>query len=186
MTDLPGFRDQPKSMGVFILDNQGTWPEGAEQAGDLVVWPDQGRYPTFVPIAAAKHPNFNGQVVVLAGNRGLVVAFVAGAQDLDDVRAALKSRKGVTQFRVAIDAIIHRLVLHCMGEAGSHDHVHPTTIFSWLATQHRREAEVVAQGLRALSKTPGISQDTFETADRILETLAIAPLLRPAGKGDGQ
>jgi hypothetical protein len=186
-TAPPGIHGTPKSMGVFFLDNQGSWPEGVEQAGDLVVWPDTGQYPTFVPVAAASHPNFDGKVVVLAGNRGLIVAMVAGAESMDDVRRALQSRQGVTQFRVAVDAIVHRLVLHCC-DRDEHTHVHPASLFTWLTTQHRAEASVVQRALtlllknsdelRQLDEEAQGAWNSFETAEKILEYMALAPFLR--------
>lgn len=71
-----------KSMKLFFIDNQVSWSDKAVLAGDLVLWPDDNKYPAFVPVASAKHPNFDGTIVVLAGNRHIIVSLCEGAKAL--------------------------------------------------------------------------------------------------------
>lgn len=147
--------DQPKSMRLFFIDNQGSWPPGARQVGDLVVWPDTGKYPTYAPIAFGKHPNFDGVFVVQAGNRGVLVSFAHGVKEQGKDLADAMSGKGkqVTQIRIAVDALVHRLVLDMHGEAeAGHDDADPLALLSWLATapKSKLHAIVLATVLRGL------------------------------------
>ena len=155
--------DAIKSMKLFFIDNQGAWPahkdgtSKAELVGDLVVWPDDGRYPNYVPVACATHPNFKGVVIVQAGTRGLLVSLVEGATPEDDLKARFKSMEGIQQFRVSIDAIVHRIVMWLA--AGSADgtsgigtpetEVDPLSLMAWMAASDkgRGAARVVAAAL---------------------------------------
>jgi len=149
------FRDTPKSMEVFFIDNQGIYPEETCKVGDLIVWPDDGAYPTYQPIAMAVHPNFDGSTVVLAGNRGLVVAFVPQARTQDDIRKSL-SGKGPKpiQFRIAVDALIHRIVLWKMEDKDFKDDCHPFALLAWLMKSQPAYGAVLIAGLKLLLKSP--------------------------------
>ena len=68
------------------------WSDKAVLAGDLVLWPDDNKYPAFVPVASAKHPNFDGTIVVLAGNRHIIVSLCKGAKDAAGVRKKMSAK----------------------------------------------------------------------------------------------
>lgn len=174
-----GFRDTPKSMEVFFLDNQGAWPKGTRKVGDFVVWEeDDGRYPTFAPVAAAGHPNFDGLIVVLAGNRSLVVSFYKGAKTIDDVKAQIKKNVPRKQFRIAIDAIVHRLVVSLLGDV-SKDDADPISVLTWLMRSSPHEGAVVTSALTALLRDPAAlkaipseeDRNAFTTAEQLLESM---------------
>lgn len=149
--------DSPKSMRLFFIDNQGAWEKGAKLVGDLVVWPDQGQYPTYSPVAVAEHPNFDGKIVMHAGNRGLVLTFVQGAKTTAEVRHAISKGKS-EQYRIAVDALIHRMVLWLSNVADgvTHDEVDALSLAAWMAasTRSRPYARVVMEALNLLMKDP--------------------------------
>lgn len=162
----------PKSMPVFFIDNQGLWPKGAKLLTDIVVSPDAGKYPTFIPVAAAEHPNYNGKVVVMAGNRGIVVSFVPGAQSSDDVRKSL-SKGNCEQYRIAVDAIIHRLVL-MREETEGGGAAHPLALLNMLATQDPVAAQVLVDALKTfMNNAPEgkPSPKDWEMADEMRSSL---------------
>jgi len=164
--------DVVKSMKLFFIDNQGAWPahkDGtcrAKLVGDLVVWPDDGRYPTYVPVAVATHPNYDGCIVVQAGNRGILITFVPGATTEEDVRAAFNKKSDVPleSYRLSIDAIVHRMVLHFVEQAGGKttSEVDPLSLMSWMAASDngRNSARVIAAAAQALMARPETLQET--------------------------
>lgn len=200
----------PKSMELFFIDNQGNWPEGAKLVGDFVVWADHGKYPTMIPVAAASHPNYDGKVVVQAGNRSVLVTFCPGAQSEADVRKSIQQldhsihaeRENPRQFRIAVDAIIHRLVLGgavgTAGDASAHeldDRVHPFTLLAWLAKAHPKEAEVLRSALKMLMRAPEpitfgegantqglMPADVYENAEAMLTQIDTGLAKRSVGK----
>lgn len=165
---------QPKAMPLFFIDNQATWPVGAELVGDLVVWPDHGKYPSYVPIATAKSPFHKGTIVVQAGNRGLVVSFLDSTNEVGIRREmsafnanAEEERTNPKQYRIAVDAIMHRLTLmRANKDAGLYENsVHPFSLLSWLAKAHPKEAMVLVHALKANLSTVG----NLECADRTID-----------------
>lgn len=177
-----------KSMGLFYIDNQGAWPSGSQLVGDLVLWEDKGKYPTYVPVSIATHPNFDGKIVVHAGNRGLLVSFVFGAQSEKDIGQALKTMEGVAQYRIAIDAIVHRLVLH-LNDGEVRNDADALSLAAWMATQSKSRpyAQVIRAALATLLANPQALSliteqlraqhnredlDAFSIADALSETIA--------------
>jgi hypothetical protein len=167
-----------KSMKVFFIDNQGEWGPGAEMVGGIVAWPDAGRYPASAPQAIATHPNYDGRVVMLGGNRCLVLSFVPGAKNMDDVKKALNGRGAKpVQYRISLDAIVHRLLLSGAasgmlndGLEGS-DEVHPLSLLRWLAKTSPDEAGVLAAALKAYLPQ-AITIDAFNHAEVMLDQLS--------------
>ncbi len=156
--------DPIKSMPVFYIDNQHMWPEGAKLHGNYVVWPDAGKYPTYTPIGLAEHPQFEGKVVVQGGNRGLVVSFVAGAKSADDVRKGM-SAKGVEQYRISVESIIHALMLmRAETKGGSEGDLHPLAILTMLAKASTYDADILIQALKAWMLKPMSAAGVVDTA----------------------
>lgn len=188
--------DQPKSMGLFFIDNLGAWPKGARQVGDLVVWADTGIYPTGVPIASAAHPAFDGRVVMQAVARGLVLSFVHGASTTDDVMKALSKLPAsatpdgakrfnvcqVTQHRVAVDAIINRVVLdmYNQDDADALSAAHPFALLKALAAGSPKEADLLVRALKTYMRHGDVSKDAlaypqaWQDADDMLSNLEAA------------
>jgi hypothetical protein len=98
-----------KSMPVFFLDNQHMWPVGATLLKNLVVWPDGGKYPSFKPVSIASHPQFDGMVVVQAGNRRVVVTLLPGVRAQAEIPKAMNRKP--EQYCIAIEAIVHAVML---------------------------------------------------------------------------
>lgn len=182
-----------KAMPLFFIDNQGAWPKSAELVGDLVAWPDAGRYPTYSPVAVATHPCFDGRVVVQAGNRGVLFSFVVGARTEDDISQALggKARldpEKVLQYRVAVDALVHRLVMWLAAKQGGQDptsEVDALSLVAWMAKSERSKpyARVLSAALGKLLADPealkqvtaGLDgQDAFELADALITSMAMS------------
>jgi hypothetical protein len=195
--------DLIKSMRVFFIDNQGAWPtaEGggskAELVGNFVVWPDPGKYPSYVPIAMAEHPHHDGKIVVMAGNRGIVLAFITGAKNADEVRVEM-SKKGapnVEQYRIAVDSLIHAVMLHRNPQKQVTDDVDPLSLLTWMASSEKGRATsaVIANAVSDLMSNPGKlkeltatlqahdpTADAFMTCDGILSTIQQAWAVRSA------
>ncbi len=187
--------DVIKSMKMFFIDNQGAWPADkdstckAELVGDLVVYPDNGKYPNFVPVACATHPNFKGGLVVVqAGTRGLLVSFIENATAEDNLQERFRTMKGITQYRVAIDAIVHRMVMHFVEQAGGQvtSEVEPLSLMAWMAASERgrASARIIGHALAsALSDAAEIklmtddlrstepNADAFTICDGLLTTI---------------
>jgi hypothetical protein len=166
-----------KSMKVFFIDNQGEWGDKATLVDGIVAWPDSGRYPAAAPLAIATHPKFDGRVVMLGGNRCLILSFIPGAKSVDDVKKALNGR-GVkpVQYRIALDSIVHRLLLAGAAEGSLEgtsegvDGVHPLSLLRWLAKTSPDESSVLAAALRAYlpqASTPA----AFSHAEVMLDQL---------------
>lgn len=183
-----------KSMELFLIDNQQAWGKGSKLVGDLIVWPDTGVYPSYAPVGILTHPNFNGRAVVQAGNRGIVVTFCPGAKDGEDCRRQLSSKETrPEQYRISIEALVHRLVLAGGGTAAdlhevhSRDHqagVEPLALIAWLTKAAPKEAAVLERALTAFCKNPqGIAygpggeapeltaQEACQEADSMLTTI---------------
>lgn len=150
-----------KSMKLFFIDNQVSWSDKAVLAGDLVLWPDDNKYPAFVPVASAKHPNFDGTIVVLAGNRHIIVSLCEGAKDAAGVRKKMSAKgdAGPEQYGIAIDGIIQRVLLwrdpslsSAMG--GASDGVHPFALLQWMQRAHPLEAAIIRKALDQLYAKP--------------------------------
>ncbi len=166
--------DPIKSMAVFFIDNRQAWPENAHLHGNLVLWPDTGKYPTFTPVALAEHPQFDGKIVVQAGNRGIVVSLVAGAQSANDVQKGM-SAKGVEQYRIAVDSIIQAIMLMRADSEGG-GAAHPISLLTML--RNTPEGVVISEAVRGWLRDPRLESLTepaakaFERAEDILEALA--------------
>ncbi len=146
--------DQIKSMPVFFVDNQHMWPKGAQLHGNLVVWPDNGKYPTFTPVAISDHPQFDGKIILQAGNRGIIVSFAAGAETPEQIRAAMSDR-GLEQYRVAAESIVHSLVLmRAKTEGGQEGDVSTIALLTMLAKSSPLDAGILIQALNAWMKNP--------------------------------
>jgi hypothetical protein len=145
-----------KSMKLFFIDNQVSWSDKAVLAGDLVLWPDDNKYPAFVPVASARHPNFDGTIVVLAGNRHIILSLCEGAYDSAGVRKKMSAKgdAGPEQYGIAIDGIIQRVLLHREAEQGAEDGVHPFALLQWMQRSHPVEAAVIRKALDALYAKP--------------------------------
>jgi hypothetical protein len=147
-----------KSMNLFFIDNQVSWSDKAVLAGDLVLWPDDNKYPSFVPVASARHPNFDGTIVVLAGNRHIIVSLCEGAYDSAGVRKTMSAKgdAGPEQYGIAIDGIIQRVLLwrETDGGLGHEDGVHPFALLQWMQRSHPAEAAVIRKALDQLYAKP--------------------------------
>lgn len=146
-----------KSMRLFFIDNQGLWPQGTQLAGDFVIWPDTGVYPTAQPVSLASHPSFDGKIVVQAGSQSIIVTFCPGATNVEECRKQLSARgleNRPEQYRVAVDGIIQRLMLwrndRSPGEI--RDDAHPFSLLEWMKTHHPEEARILHTALKLLLK----------------------------------
>jgi hypothetical protein len=189
-------------MPVFFVDNQGAWPtddNGLSQAqlvGNLVLWPDTGKYPTFQPIAMADHPQFDGKIVVMAGSRRVVMAFVKNAQSADDVRKAMTHKtEDVEQYCLAVDALIQAVMLHRLSGGPVNEVSDPLSILAWLSASKEggdaslviaaalnwfmKMPELVKQANNMLQR-PGATPDAFMISDGIVSTLQQALAMRAA------
>jgi hypothetical protein len=145
-----------KSMAVFYIDNRQAWPESAILLKNLVVWPDDGVYPSSTPVAIAGHPNFDGKILVQAGNRALVVTLIKGAQSQNDVREGLKHKP--EQYRIAVDSIVHAIML-MRNERDDNDQssvegggdVHAFTLLNML--KDRPEGDLLREALKDFLRT---------------------------------
>lgn len=153
-----------KSMPVFFIDNQQMWPADAKLHGSLVLWPDKGKYPTYAGIAIADHPEFEGKIVAQAGNRGVLISLLPGAKSMDDIQTVMSAKPGPEQYRVAVDAIIHAVML-AREDVESAGDCHPFALLTMLAKSSPIEARVIAAALRAWIKSP-----TTDDAGRRIET----------------
>jgi hypothetical protein len=168
-----------KSMPVFFIDNQQMWPADAKLHGSIVLWPDNGKYPTFAGVAIANHPEFDGKIVVQAGNRGLIVSLLPGAQSQNDIRTALSAKQAPEQYRIAVDAIIHSVMLAREDAEGGGD-CHPFALLAMLAKSSPKEARLIAAALRVWMAKPGAAapsdvQSAEEIVSSIESTLAETP-----------
>ena len=197
----------PKSMKLFFIDNQGEWPDDADLIGDLVVWPDKGKHPTFTPVALASAADFDGKIVVMAGDRGLVVAFCAGAKDPRAVQKAM-SGPGLEQYRIGLDAIVQRLLIHRHQQATEtdtvdgmaattkrDDEVSTTSLLTWLARSNKADAGILASALRSFLKAPfaeesglmseSTAREGWEKASELLQVLEAALATKKAEPANG-
>lgn len=179
--------EDPKSMGVFFIDNRGTWPQHARLIGDLVAWEDSGKYPTSYPIASASHPAFDGRVVVQAVPRCLVISFVHEAKNAADIMASLSALPSsatevgstakrvcrVTQYQLGVDAIINRMVLELVDAPEAHTtELHPFALLKALAFQSPADAAVLILALRAFMRSDAPkTPETFSRADDMMSNL---------------
>ena len=192
-----------KSMELFLIDNQQAWAAGSKLIGDYIVWPDDGMYPGYAPVGILTHPNFKGKIVMHAVIRGIVITLSEGARDADDCRKQLSAKQRPEQYRVAVEAIVHRLILAGAGTDGdlkevpSHAHqqgVEPLALIAWLAKTAPKEAAVLSAALSAFSKAPRAiaygpggdapeltEQEAFAEADHMLITINEAQRSAPAG-----
>lgn len=194
-TDMPDSPDAPdeqqalqhdiKSMELFFIDNQAAWPPGTQLVGDLVVARDDGKYPSFQAVASAKHPNFDGLIITQAGNRGILVTFCAGARNAEEVRKimSLKGRHAPEQYRIAVDAIVHRMMLWREDQAAHKvdNRVHPFALLQWLQASHPAEASVIQRALKRFYAKPEAvpfeKDGHFVTLDRQQVHEMIEPML---------
>lgn len=182
-----------KSMELFCIDNQQVWGRGAQLIGDYVVWPDDGYYPGFAPVGILTHPNYKGRVVMQAGNRGLVVTFCPDAETGDDCKRALMSKERPEQYRISVEAIVHRLMLAGAGSdtdisaapVASHGKgLDALAMVAWLAKSCPKEAAVIEAALKHLAKSPApltygagaetkglVAEDVYQVADDMLVTI---------------
>jgi hypothetical protein len=197
----------PKPMNLFFIDNQGMWSDEAQLVGDLVVWPDKGKYPSFTPVAIASAADFEGRIVMLAGNRGLVMAFCPGATGPRDVQKAM-SGPNLEQYRIDLTALVQRMIIHRYQQTNQTDsvdgeaavtaresEVSTTKLLTWLARSNRNDAALIASALRAWLKNPhagdsglisesGVKKN-WEEMSELLEVLeaALAPKKADAPNG---
>lgn len=179
--------EDPKSMGLFFIDNRGTWPNHARLVGDLVMWEDSGKYPTSYPIAAASHPAFDGRVVVQAVPRCVVISFVHEAKNAADIMASLSAlpssatevgatAKGVcrvTQYQLGVDAIINRVVLDMVDTVATQtSELHPFALLKALAFASPADATVLSTALRVyLTSDAPKNSEVFSQADDMLSNI---------------
>lgn len=184
--------DPVKTMRLFFMDNQHAWPKGVDLAGDLVIWPDQGIYPQSAPVALCSHPNFDGRILVQAATRTILVTFCPDAVTQADVSNQINSRKRPEQYRVAVDALVQRIMLwrEAAGLAGKpSDDIHPMTLLKWLATACPDEAKVLRAALQVLLGLPKVIgkldedgvKNAFTNADDMLSALDGALTLKSGG-----
>lgn len=183
--------DLPKSMGLFFIDNKHQWPSDARLTGSLVIWTDPGKYPTSYPVASATHPHFRGRVVVQASTRSLIVSFIHDAKSADDVMKALSAMPKastlegaaalgvcfVRQVRIAIDSIIHGLILDMFdGDGGHKQHadLHPFTLLRTLAHGSPKEAKIIMDAFKSLMKQGQLAPDDWSAADDMLSNIESA------------
>ena len=177
-----------KSMRLFFIDNQGLWPENTQLAGDFVIWPDTGVYPTAQPVSLASHPSFDGKIVVQAGSQSIIVTFCPGAKDQVEVRKQLSARglaNRPEQYRVAVDAIIQRIMLWRNDrESGEiRDDAHPFALMEWMKKAHAEETKVYLAALKLLlANTDAINAlkaeglpDAWDIADSMASALEPKP-----------
>lgn len=198
----------PKPMKLFFIDNQGEWPVEAQLIGDLVVWPDKGKYPTFTPVAMASAADFDGRIVMMAGNRGLVMAFCPGAKDPRSVQKAM-SGPNLEQYRIDLTAIVQRMLIHRHQQATETDavdgeaavnarenEVNPAKLLTWLARSSKEDAVILINALRAFYRHPfsGEPNDLFSVedaaravgkAEELLQVLEAALASGDGAKGNG-
>ncbi len=185
--------EQPKSMDLFFIDNRSSFTQEAVLAGDLILAPDEGVYSQAIPVASATHPAFDGRVVVMAGNRTLVVALVSGAHTDGDVRRIMsdmpKSAKTghVQQFVIALDSIIHRVVSHAY-QAQENDvlaSVKLGTILAALVTEYPTESGHIRTAMEHMMRhgkaDTGMSQEAWNSLSEMSEIIAAQQ-----GNSDGQ
>lgn len=190
-----------KSMEMFAIDNAGSWGKGAVLLGDLVVWPDKGMYPGYAPVGFLTHPNFDGTVVVQAGNRGIVITFIPGipSSNQKGLREAMSDKvKRPEQYRIGIEALLQRLLLAGAGTgedlrlgAAAHGHdagVDPMAMVAWLSRHYPKEAAVMEDALKRVAKAPEpitytdiagqpramMKEDTYQAADDMLVAIGEA------------
>lgn len=182
--------EEPKSMEMFFVDNRATYTREAQLAGDLVLAPDEGVYPRAIPVAGASHPSFDGKIVVMAGNRTLLVAMVHGARsekDCQKIMSAMpKSAKEgkVQQYSIGLDSIIHRVVMHTYEKQEGHERrdVPLGKLFEALAAEHTAEAGQIADALDHMIRygkgekglTPATWESMSDTSAMIHAALATA------------
>ena len=186
----------PKSMKLFFIDNQKEWPDDAQLVGDMVIWPDKGKYPSFTPVALASAADFDGRIVMMAGNRGLVMAFCPGATTPRDVQKAMSGPR-TEQYRIGLDSLVQRMLIHRHQQATETDsvggesatnardnEVNTVSLLTWLARSNKADAAIIMGALRAFLKAPfegeqGLMSDNtarkaWEQASELLEVLEAA------------
>jgi ABC-type glycerol-3-phosphate transport system substrate-binding protein len=138
----------------------------------------------------ATSAEFKGKIVMMAGNRGLILAFCAGAESPRDVQRAM-SGTGLEQYRIGLDSIVQRMLIHrhqqatetdsVDGEAATRkrdDEVSTTALLTWMARSNKADATILAGALRTWLKHPDTThQKEWEHASELLEVLeaALAP-----------
>lgn len=173
-----------KSMPVFFIDNRQAWPEAAILLKNLVVWPDIGVYPSSTPVAIADHPCYDGKILVQAGNRSLVVSFIQGARNQNDVRLGLQ--KQPEQYRIAVDSIIHAILImkNELAAGAVANDVHPFTLLNLL--KDTPEGEVLRLALKQMLGTESAIKRSpleYERVEEMYEALAqTPPSIEPAPK----
>lgn len=185
---LPDEVQPVKSMRLFFIDNQGLWPDGTQLAGDFVIWPDTGVYPTAQPVSLAGHPSFAGKIVVQAGSQSIIVTFCPGAKDVADCRKQLSARgleNRPEQYRVAVDAIIQRIMLWRNDRQSGEirDDAHPFALMEWMKKAHHEETKVYLKALKLLlANTEAINElraegltDAWDIADSMASALEPKP-----------
>lgn len=175
--------EQPKSMEMFFVDNRATYTQEAQLAGDLVLAPDDGVYPRAIPVAGATHPSFDGKIVVLAGNRTLLVALVHGARNEKDCQRIMsampKSAKEgkVQQFTIGLDSIIHRVMMHTYEQQEGHErkNVPLGKLFDALAEEHTQEATQIVDALDHMTRygkgEKGLTPEAWESMTDMIHML---------------
>ncbi len=149
-----------KSMPVFFIDNQQLWPKGAELHGNMVLWPDGGKYPGMAGIAIASHPEFEGKIVAQAGNRTILITFVPDANTQAEIRAKMSAKEPLEQYRVAVDGLVHAIMLKRANAEGGGD-CHPLELLTMLAKTSPLDAAILVQALKKWLRdpTPGAPND---------------------------
>lgn len=161
-----------KSMSVFFIDNRYSWPSSAVLLKNLVLWPDDGVYPSSTPVAIAEHPSYDGKVLVQAGNRSLVISLIAGARTQNDVRVGIQKKP--EQYRIAVDSIIHAIMLmRSESEGGTgKGEVHAFTLLNLL--KDMPEGGVLRQALKQMLGTESAIKHSplgYEQIEEMYEAL---------------
>lgn len=182
-----------KTMRLFFMDNQHAWPKDVDLAGDLVIWPDSGLYPAGTPVSMCSHPSYEGRIIVQAMTHTILVTFCAGAKGQSDIKDIMSSRKRPEQYRIAVDALVQRIMLWRAASSthptGPSDDIHPMTLLKWMATACQPEAKIMRAALQVLMQTPGAFkmleaegvQHAFTGADEMLSALDGALTLKAGG-----
>jgi len=169
-----------KSMAVFFIDNKHAWPDDAVLSNGLVYWPDSGKYPGYTLVGLASHPEYDGKIVVQAGQLGMIATFIPGAQSIEDVKQGLKGKP--EQYRIAIDGIVQALMLARADTTGGAGDVNDATLLHLLAQVAPERAAVLQQALANFLRAPGTEPPKNVTvAEEMHDVLAAAttPLADP-------
>lgn len=163
--------DDIKSMPVFFLDNKHMWSSEAILLKNLVLWPDGGKYPTFKPVSIARHPQFDGMITVLAGNRRIVVTFLPGVESQAEIPKAMNLHP--EQYCIAIEAIVHAIMVHkaeADGVIGGSGDINALTVLN--AIKGMPEAQLLRDALTCSLHKGELSPENYTATEELLQSLS--------------